>query len=61
MKTFTNYELNILRRFRKWSIVSKKDDVVLNRYASVGFVQFGFDWDNMEETAKLTELGKKHL
>ena len=61
MEVFSNYEFNILRIFEDWSVVSEKDEIILNRYASIGFVKFGFDWDNMKETAKLTDLGLKHL
>lgn len=61
MKLFTNGERNILMNFKKGKQVSKDDVEILNRYASVGFVQFGFDWDNMEKTAKLTDSGIKHL
>jgi len=61
MKMFSNIESNVLHKFKRWNPVSEKDEDVLNRYASIGFIRFGFDWDKMEETAKLTELGKKHL
>ncbi|MCZ7405718.1 MAG: hypothetical protein O8C67_12440 [Candidatus Methanoperedens sp.] len=62
MKLLTEGERKILRKFKGGSDVSSEtDEVVLNRYASIGFVQFGFDWDNMVETAKLTDSGVKHL
>ena len=62
MSIFTKHEAEILQKFRKGSIVSSdEEEVVLDRYASIGFVQFGFDWDDMVQTAKLTESGIKHL
>ena len=61
MKVFSNYETEILRKYKSASIISEKDEMVLNRYGSIGFVAFGFNWDIMQETAKLTELGIKHL
>ena len=62
MKLFSKGERNILQKFKKGNDVLSEDDAdILNRYAAVGFVQFGFDWDNMNETAKLTDSGIKHL
>ena len=61
MKLFTNGERNILMNFKKGNRVSEADAEILNRYASVGFVQFGFNWDTMDKTAKLTNSGMKHL
>ena len=61
MKLFTNGERDILKKFKKGKGVSEADADILNRYASVGFVQFGFNWDTMNKTAKLTNSGMKHL
>ena len=61
MKVFSNYEQQIMQKFKNGSIVSKKDEMVLYRYGAIGFVAFGFNWDTMQETAKLTELGIGHL
>ena len=62
MKLFSNAEQQILQKFKNGSVVkSENDEIVLNRYAGIGFVQFGFDWDKMEETAKLTNSGINHL
>ena len=61
MKLFTNGERDILKKFKKGKGVSEADADILNRYASVGFVQFGFNWDTMDKTAKLTNSGMKHL
>ena len=59
---FTEHEAKTLRDFRAGSIVSgDEEEVALDRYASIGFVQFGFNWDDMVQTAKLTESGIKHL
>ena len=61
MKLFSSAEQQILQKFKNGSVVSENDEIVLNRYAGIGFVQFGFDWDKMEETAKLTNSGINHL
>ena len=61
MKLFTNGERDVLKKFKKGKGVSEGDADILNRYASVGFVQFGFNWDTMNKTAKLTNSGMKHL
>ena len=58
---FSNGEQQVLQKFMWWNIVSEKDEIILDRYASIGFVQFGFDLDNMKETAKLTKSGIEHL
>jgi hypothetical protein len=60
-KLFSEKENNVLKRFIHRNIVTEEDEIVLNRYAGIGFVQFGFDWDKMEEKAKLTESGIYHL
>ncbi|NMG82633.1 MAG: hypothetical protein GIS02_00300 [Methanosarcinales archaeon] len=61
MAIFTKNEKKILEKFKNGSIVSDQDEAVLDRYASIGFVQFGFDWDKMVETAKITESCIIHL
>jgi len=61
MAIFTKNEKEILEKFKNGSTVSDQDEDVLDRYASIGFVQFGFDWDKMVETAKLTESCIIHL
>jgi hypothetical protein len=61
MTIFTKNEKKILEKFKNGFTVSDKDEDVLDRYASIGFVQFGFDWDKMVETAKITESCITHL
>ena len=61
MAIFTKNEKEILEKFKNGSTVSDQDEDVLDRYASIGFVQFGFDWDKMVETAKSTESCIIHL
>ncbi|MCG7848053.1 MAG: hypothetical protein MIO93_02595 [ANME-2 cluster archaeon] len=62
MRLISMRERHILEKFKKGSDVSDvNEEMVLNRYAGIGFVQFGYDWDNMKETAKLTDSGIKHL
>jgi len=58
---FSEAELKVLTRYKDGATVIDKDEAILNRYASVGFVGFGFNWDTMEETARLTELGLEHM
>ncbi len=61
MTIFTKNEIEVLHKFKDGSSVSDGDEKVLDRYANVGFVQYGFDWNSMSETAKLTESGINHL
>ena len=61
MAIFTKNEKKILEKFENGSEVSDEDEDVLDRYASIGFVQFGFNWDKMVETAKITESCIIHL
>lgn len=61
MTIFSNSERQVLQKFKDGSVVSEEEEIILNRYAGIGFVQFGFDWDKMEETAKLTNSGINHL
>lgn len=58
---FSKSEFKVLNRFVDGSIVTEKDEIILDRYANIGFVEYGFDWDKMEETAQLTESGLNHL
>lgn len=60
-KLFSQKEREILSKFTNGNTVSENDEFVLNRYAGIGFVKTGFNWDTMEPTAKLTKLGLKHL
>lgn len=60
-KLLSKKEYNVFKKFIHWNIVTDEDQIILDRYASIGFVRFGFDWDKMEETAKLTESGLYHL
>lgn len=61
MFKYSDAELNVLQKFINWSVVSDEDENILYRYGEIGFVHFGFDWDKMDELAKLTELGLGHL
>lgn len=61
MKLFSEHERLILQKIKNWSVVSDTDRIVLDRYGCIGFVRFGFDWDNMCETAKLSDSGLSHL
>lgn len=58
---FSNSEKHVLKKFVKENIVIEEDEQILYRYASIGFVRFGFNWCTMTETAKLTDSGLEHL
>ena len=58
---FSKAELKVLTKFRKGVTVSDTDKEVLNKYAAIGFVKTGFNWDTMKETARLTKIGIEHL
>lgn len=55
---FTPYEQEILKKYIYGAeIESEEDERVLDRYAHIGFVEFG----SMFNTAILTQLGKNAL
>lgn len=58
---FSNKEKHVLAKFIEPNVTSEEDEKILNRYATIGFVHFGFNWDTMEQTATLTESGADHL
>jgi hypothetical protein len=57
---FQEHEMNVLKRYRTSSIVLEEDENILLHYASIGFVNFKFNWDTMEEYTYLTPSGQKH-
>lgn len=59
-KCFSQHENDILSLYRNGKYVEESHKYILEIYAGIGFVSFGFDWDEMKETAKLTELGFEH-
>ena len=62
MTIFTEYERNILKKFKNGAeIETPKESVVLNRWANVGYVSFGYDWDKMCGTARLSNSCIKYL
>ena len=62
MKLMSDDDKHILRKFIHGSYIScKEEGDILKRYATIDYVIFGFDYDNMRETAILTDLDKKHL
>ena len=60
-KLFSKKERCVLLKFKRLNTTSEEDEIILDRYACIGFVRYGFDWDNMEQTAILTDSGLKHL
>lgn len=62
MALFTPQELEILKKFRKRSdITSKEETKVVEKWRIVGFFSIGFNWETGRPTAKLTPLGLSHL
>ena len=61
MSAFTKREKEVLGRYISGAKVREEDEAILDKYASIGFVSDGFNWDDMVSTAKLTELGLVHL
>ena len=62
MAIFTPYEKEILNKFKIGAeIETKEERKVIDRWARVGFVLRGYDWGNQRGTAKLSDLGIKHL
>ncbi len=62
MAIFTEYDRAVLKKFKNGGVVeTEKEKKVVDRWASVGFVHRGYDWDKMCGTAKLSDSGIKHL
>ena len=57
----TKKERTVLKRYINRAVVREEDKEVLDRYSNTGFVSWGFNWDTMEEIAKLSDSGIKHL
>jgi len=51
-------EHDILIQYKHGAI---QHQAILERWAAIGFVATGFNWDTMVETARITPLGLKHL
>lgn len=61
-KLISTHNKKVLSRFKDMSYVETCEErKILEIYGAIGFVQFRFDWDKMNETAKLTDSGIKHL
>jgi len=52
----TEYERIFLRKFVNGAYVTNKEKEIIEKFALIGFVQCGYDWDEEKPTAKLTEL-----
>ena len=51
----------VLERYKDGAVVKDGDEEILDGYSNTGFVAWGFNWDTMEEIAKLSDSGIKHL
>ncbi len=60
MKLLSDFEKGVFAKYIKPRVVDKEDEGVLDRYASIGFVGFGFNWNTMQEIAFLTKSGMLH-
>ena len=58
---FSVVELRALTHYKNGVTILDEHQVILDRYAAIGFVGFGFNWDTMKPTARITPLGLKHL
>ena len=58
---FSKAEHKVLTQYKYGAVVLVQHQDILDRYAAIGFVATGFNWDTMEATARLTPLGLKHL
>ena len=58
---FSKVELKVLTQYKHGAIVLVQHQAILDRFAAIGFVATGFNWDTMEATARITPLGLKHL
>ena len=58
---FSKVEHEVLIQYKHGAIVLVQHQAILDRFAAIGFVATGFNWNTMQETAKITPLGLKHL
>jgi len=58
---FSKAELKVLTQYEYGATVLAQHQDILDRFAAIGFVGTGFNWDTMEATARITPLGLKHL
>lgn len=58
----TEYEKKILKKFKKGRFVETDEErKIIEKFAAIGFVSCGYDWNEEKPTAKLTELGRGWL
>ena len=58
---FSEAELKALTHYKNGATVLDEHQAILDRYAAIGFVGTGFNWDTMKPTARITPLGLQHL
>ena len=58
---FNSYEIQVMQKYVNRKVLSEQDRVVVDRLSLIGMFSRGFDFDNMQPTAKLTDLGRELL
>ena len=58
---FSKAEHDVLIQYKHGATVLYQHQAIIDKWAAVGFVATGFNWDTMEGTARITPLGLKHL
>ena len=58
---FSKFEHEVLTQYKHGAVVLCQHQAILDKYAAIGFVATGFNWDTMKATARITPLGLKHL
>jgi len=61
MAIFTPHEREILKGFKKGAYITEEAEEIVDDWASIGFVSCGYDLDEMRPTARLNEIGIRHL
>ena len=62
MSLFTQYERDILSRFKdERRVITEEEYRVLTKWSSIGFVNCSYDWELEYPTAKLRRICKDHL
>jgi len=51
----------ILRKYKDGRKVDPKDEVIIKELASLGLMRCGFDLDELEPTAIVTDLGRSRI
>ena len=58
---FEDWEAKVLGKYKDWNRIDNEDEVILDRFTLIGFVQHEFNFDEMYPVAKLTNLCRRLL